>query len=360
MIYKLESLRGVAAVCVIFYHSYFNFFDKKLSFFDNSSLFVDFFFILSGFVMTLAYKERIEKGFNFSTFFFLRVGRLYPLHFLMLMVWVFYIMAKQLLHAYYNIGSPQIYEGSDYNFFTFIMHLFLLNGMWTISEFVWNGPSWSISTEIFAYIVFYFFAKYKLTSSHCLLPLAISISFYTILSIDSSSIQPTLNGGFIRCLAGFFLGVFIYNFKSITNALNSNSRTVIELIVVFAVVISVAYSNKLEIQLLSVILMALSVIVFSSQNSGVIGRILESSFATNLGKWSFSIYMVHSLVISIHEVVLATFFDVTSANTTGFASFLINCSMLIVTITISKFTYENIELRFRNTAKAMVDRKVWT
>ena len=208
MIYKLESLRGVAAVCVIFYHSYFNFFDKKISFFSNSSLFVDFFFILSGFVMTLAYKERIEKGFSFSTFFFLRVGRLYPLHFLMLMVWVGYILAKQLLHVYYNVGSPQIYEGSDYNFFTFIMHLFLLNGMWTISEFVWNGPSWSISTEIFAYIVFYFFARYKLTSSHYLLPLAISIFCYTLLSLDSNSIQPTLNGGFIRCLAGFFLGVF--------------------------------------------------------------------------------------------------------------------------------------------------------
>ena len=49
---KLESLRGVAACCVALHHSPFMLGAQPAGFVASSYLFVDFFFILSGFVMT--------------------------------------------------------------------------------------------------------------------------------------------------------------------------------------------------------------------------------------------------------------------------------------------------------------------
>jgi peptidoglycan/LPS O-acetylase OafA/YrhL len=62
MLHKLESLRGVAACMVVLYHSPFNYGDGDVSFISNSYLFVDFFFVLSGFVMSLAYSSQIRGG----------------------------------------------------------------------------------------------------------------------------------------------------------------------------------------------------------------------------------------------------------------------------------------------------------
>ncbi len=63
----LESLRGVAALMVALYHSAFLVGERSLLL-NNSALSVDFFFILSGFVMTYAYRERIAKGMRFTDF----------------------------------------------------------------------------------------------------------------------------------------------------------------------------------------------------------------------------------------------------------------------------------------------------
>lgn len=46
----------------------------------NAYLFVDFFFVLSGFVIASTYQERIAGGFSVWRFMLLRLGRLYPLH----------------------------------------------------------------------------------------------------------------------------------------------------------------------------------------------------------------------------------------------------------------------------------------
>ena len=98
---KLESLRGIAACAVILFHSSFNFGSEPISFVKNSYLFVDFFFILSGFVMSYAYKNKIAQGLSFSNYILLRLGRIYPLHLFMLLVFIPYVVIKQYL---FNAG----------------------------------------------------------------------------------------------------------------------------------------------------------------------------------------------------------------------------------------------------------------
>ncbi|MFT5164350.1 MAG: peptidoglycan/LPS O-acetylase OafA/YrhL, partial [Alteromonadaceae bacterium] len=98
---SLESLRGIAAVIVALFHSGFMS-GSKYALIAQGDIFVDFFFVLSGFVMAFAYVEKIQSGLGIKKFTLLRFGRLYPLHLFMLLVWVPYVLAKAF--AYYKLG----------------------------------------------------------------------------------------------------------------------------------------------------------------------------------------------------------------------------------------------------------------
>ena len=64
----------------------------------SSYLFVDFFFILSGFVMTHVYREQITHGMPFKKYALLRVARLYPLHVFAHLLYAFSVLCKWLAH----------------------------------------------------------------------------------------------------------------------------------------------------------------------------------------------------------------------------------------------------------------------
>ena len=73
----LDALRGVAAIAVLAFHMH-HYFGRQI--FPQGYLAVDFFFMLSGFVLTYAYQNRLDNGSSTISFFKLRVARLYPLY----------------------------------------------------------------------------------------------------------------------------------------------------------------------------------------------------------------------------------------------------------------------------------------
>ena len=92
----LESWRGIAACLVALFHldAYSHLYD--VSFLRNSWLFVDFFFVLSGFIIAANYQKRLTEGFGLGRFLLLRLGRLYPLHLAMLVLFVAFAFLKVL------------------------------------------------------------------------------------------------------------------------------------------------------------------------------------------------------------------------------------------------------------------------
>lgn len=85
----LDSLRGICALMVTLYHLNTYSIVKELPFFINAYLFVDFFFVLSGFVIATNYQARLAAGFGIQKFMLPRFGRLYPLY-LAVLVCFFY------------------------------------------------------------------------------------------------------------------------------------------------------------------------------------------------------------------------------------------------------------------------------
>ena len=78
----LDGLRGVAALMVIWYHIFEGYAfasDTMITTFNHGYLAVDFFFILSGFVIGYAYDDRWDKSLTMKDFFRRRLIRLHPM-----------------------------------------------------------------------------------------------------------------------------------------------------------------------------------------------------------------------------------------------------------------------------------------
>lgn len=354
---KLESLRGVAALLVVLYHSSFSFGDRSIAFIGNSYLFVDFFFILSGFVMALAYGDRIRRDMPFWRYITLRLGRIYPLHLFMLLAWIPYILAKQYL---YNAGFGGSDPSEKANLASFISNLFLVHGMGLHDYVSWNFPSWSISVEFFAYVAFYAITATFDRSRNLYVPVIISLTCYAfIFSLDRPDIDYSYDFGFFRCLGSFYLGVFLFRLGLDRRPFDSRAMmNVLEVMSAAFLVIAVSLVKVDEFfSALSLMSFACVLVVFSFSTNGILGRLLETPALRHLGIWSYSVYLVHGLVLAgfhnVFEYVLKV--DIDAAM--GVQSLFINALVLGITVTVSRYTYIHIEKRFRDKVKVWVSRK---
>jgi len=151
----LDAFRGLFAVLIVLYHfsAYGYFYD--LPFVRNAHRGVDFFFMLSGFVITSAYLDKIRAAPDFFDFAVKRLGRLWPLHVAMLAALVLLELAKLAVVKFAHVGGGQAPFSGSNDIPSLFANLLLLNGVGLFKDFTWNGPSWSISTELFAYLAFY-------------------------------------------------------------------------------------------------------------------------------------------------------------------------------------------------------------
>jgi peptidoglycan/LPS O-acetylase OafA/YrhL len=86
---ELESLRGLAAFLIVLHHMpHWNSILDIIRLVKNGYLMVEFFFVLSGFVIFNAYSEKINTKKDIVRFQFLRFGRLWPVHILFLIVFL--------------------------------------------------------------------------------------------------------------------------------------------------------------------------------------------------------------------------------------------------------------------------------
>ena len=148
----LDSWRGIAACLVALYHfrtrTYSHLTDVALL--RNSYLFVDFFFVLSGFVIATNYQQRLIEGFGIWRFALLRFGRLYPLHVSMLGILILHQLANSM-SGLRTIAPFQVpHQSAD----TIIANLLLIHSLGVFDFLTWNWQSWSISTEFYTYILY--------------------------------------------------------------------------------------------------------------------------------------------------------------------------------------------------------------
>lgn len=361
---SLESLRGLAALLVVLFHSSFVF-GQQYPVIAQGPIFVDFFFVLSGFVMAFAYQNKIVAGMELKKFFLLRLGRLYPLHIFMLFVWLPYILLRVYLYHHMGLGAndPSIQNSMG----TFLTNVFLVNSLGIHDHLAWNYPSWSISVEFFTYLTFFgVLATFKKSflPIHALLIAAVA---YTVLYfISEGSMFKTFDFGIVRCIGGFFLGVFVYHLASGSNiTLGKISASALEIValslMIFVVLPSTGSKNY---QMASFLVFGLVIFVFAIQSRGIISVILNQKPFLFLGSISYSIYMVHAIVIAVASNAFEVIFhppvkfverigeEPLKFIETPYAD-LINLGLVLVIVSISYFTYKYIEIPWRDKFRDM-------
>lgn len=362
---SLDAFRGLSAIFVVLYHSAFYTTSDVNAFRLNSFLFVDFFFMLSGFVMAYSYVNRIQNGYNFKKYLIKRLARLYPLHIFTLFLWVPYILIKIY---FYNIGVGASDPSVSNNIETFIYNLFLIQA-WGVTESArsWNGPSWSISVELFAYLFFYFIIsivnqiKNKKYFQKLILYIFILLSIIFYLLYFNLFEEVERFSSLIRCLGGFLLGCILYYFWSfklikIQSYWIASLIETVSLISLYFIISNAHLGFMFTIE--TYFLFALIIYLFSIQNIGMISNLLKSKYFQKIGLLSYSIYMTHFIIVTAlynlfaYILKLDTFqFIFNGRDHTGivfsFSAYL-NFFIICLVILVSYFTYKYVEMYGKN------------
>lgn len=352
MFLQLESLRGLAACAVVLYHSPFNFLDAPIGLMRNAYLFVDLFFVLSGFVMTHAYAKRISQGLPFIDFMVQRLGRIYPLHLLMLLVWVPYILAK--VHLFRN-GFGGSDPSLESNAITFVTNLLLIQA-WNLHENLsWNFPSWSISVEFAAYLVFYAWVRWLDKRPTWWMPAMLSAAFYGVLAtIDIHTLDFTSQFGVIRCLAAFYLGVAVHRLHAL-HAHRLSSFASLEALTLAASVGLVSFADQ-SLWSLHLVPLAFAALVFvaACERPGPVGQALLWTPIRRLGLWSYSIYMVNGIVMGCSINVVQHLLHVDTSHGLGWVGLALNTGVLAVVVALARPCYAWIECPGRDASRRWV------
>ena len=349
MFLQLESLRGLAACAVVLYHSPFNVMDAPTGLLHNAYLFVDLFFILSGFVMTHAYAQRIRQGLPFFDFMVQRLGRIYPLHLLMLLVWVPYILIKvHLFRSGFGGSDPSVQSNAT----TFVTNLLLVHA-WNLHEDLsWNFPSWSISVEFAAYMVFYAWIRALDKGRTWWVPALISAALYGALAaIDIRTLDFTSQFGVLRCLAAFYLGVAVYRLHA-KHGPSLASVPLLEALTVMASVVAVWFADQ-SILSLHLVPLAFAAVVFvaACERPGPVGKMLLWTPIRRLGLWSYSIYMVNGIVMGGSINVVQHLLHVDTSHGLGWKAVALNTGILAVVVVLARPCYTWIECRGRDASR---------
>ena len=282
---ELESIRGLAALLVVFFHlpKWHPLLDNGLI--NNSYLMVELFFVLSGFVIFNAYGENIQTKQALLRFQFLRFGRLYPVHLIFLFVTLAIESAKYIAATHFGIQASTSAPFEINSPAAFIKHLLLISAVLPNQALSFNNPAWSISVEFYTYLVFaliiLFFGKIK-------------TSVFLLIAISALLLLVSKNTfGFndlLRCFSGFFIGCLT---ASATKRATCTLPAYLTWLVMIAIVIFLQEKSSAVYDPIIFFLTAALIASLVLSKDNALKVLLRTKYLTWLGTVSYSVYMSH-------------------------------------------------------------------
>lgn len=274
-------------------------------FLKNAYLWVDFFFILSGFVLAHVYGDAFgkeaKKPVSYKSFMFARFARIYPLHILMLVAFVCFDLLGGMVYVLQN-GVERILSG-EYGLFPGKNSGVSIFTNLTLLQFVhikttWNEPSWSISAEWFAYFLFPFIIS--LYSIHqkkisVLIYASLLAGLFVLIRFTYGHLDFAGFPSIIRCVIEGALGIVLYALyrDGFYRAFFQSSLVFISILVGIVAVLHFNLHDIFAVPLLSLLVLAATV------NRGVPYRLLNSPLLNWLGNISYSVYMTHWFIMVV-------------------------------------------------------------
>jgi peptidoglycan/LPS O-acetylase OafA/YrhL len=290
----LDWLRGVAAIAVVAFH-----FSRRLELpllFGHGYLAVDFFFVLSGFVIAKAYTERLaEDRLTGWSFFVTRAIRLLPM-----------VMAGTVLAALVEIGRPGIGDHALHlreGLTAMVLGSVLIPVMWTTTlehtVFPLNAPMWTLFLEAISNLLFVPWARLRLGRGWLYAAMALSAPFLVYGALDTGAsefgqVPETFFLGFARIGWSFPIGILLYHWRD--KAPRTGAATVTIALVALLAVPHLAALNALYD--LVAVLLVLPLIVLAASNSTI-----DRRWAAWSGNLSYPLYAMHYPLVRLLGVI---------------------------------------------------------
>jgi peptidoglycan/LPS O-acetylase OafA/YrhL len=296
----LTGVRAFAALLVLALHGSQNFPNPPVNGFalvQHGYLGVDLFFILSGFIIAHVYGRHIVplRIEHLQIFLWHRFIRLYPAHATVLIALVGLIVTAQ------HLGIP-LSSDAGWNFRDLPWHFLMLHA-WGFTETAsWNAPSWSISAEWFAYLVFPAAAlAVSALTPRASLALAVMplIVLAAVIEASGSSIASAFTGfpALARVECEFVCGMLIQCATARSAALWLSERMA-DLFAaggLFGFIVAASLDAPD-----SLLILLLAVLIFGLARAGPVGRALFARPSVVwVGEISYSIYLVHFPVLLV-------------------------------------------------------------
>lgn len=325
-IHHIDGIRGILALMVAASHFYGSITgyssDRPLI---GASLAVDFFFLLSGYVLT---HQLNIKPITYQNHILNRIRRLLPLHVLATILTLFVLWLNSKTNGYvppwFGEVTPTLVA----------INLLMLTHIGIEKFEVINAPAWSISVEflISAFVLFPFTrAKNEGFAAAFVLIAAIAIGNLWNWNLRSEQmIAPFLNGGLTRGLMGILLGHCIYRWTQ--KPIQPHHTTLAAKIAppLFYYCIWRILSNESSQDFCALIAFAIVIWAWHNESDSKTRQVLSSAPARFLGDISFSVYLLHTpLLLLVSPSKLA------NTTTPGVAVAL----LLILCILISAMAY---------------------
>lgn len=307
----LDGLRGVAALLVVWYHVFegFQFAGNKpvIDFINHGYLAVDFFFILSGFVVGYAYDNRWGKTLTLGGFFRRRLIRLQPM----------VCMGAVIGAVSFLLSGMERWDGTHatlwLTFLAFVCGCLMLPALPGMPRevrgngemFPLNGPCWSLFFEYVGNIVYALFIRRLSTRLLALLSFALCCALAWFAVTDQSGYgsigvgwtvdRTNILGGSLRMLCPFTMGLLLSRiFKPIHYARGAFWTSAALLLIIFHVpYIHSDGALSLNGIFEAACIIAVFPLVVWYAASGKTTDIASTRICRFLGDISFPLYIVH-------------------------------------------------------------------
>ena len=264
-------------------------------------LWVEFFFVLSGFILTYAYWTKLKDLLARSGYFaFLRARliRLYPLHLFMLLALLVMVVGLRALAAqggYLSIFDAKYHQ--DVSAKGFWLSLFLVQAWNTMNTLTWNGVSWFVSVEFalcLTFPVFLWLAQGGVWRGFALIAAGLA-GLLALLFTSLHGLDITYHNGVLRGLSDFAVGVgMAVLFRQIRprDRLPEWVHSILQITILSLLGYVVMHTGWSHTRMDIFTVLPLMMLVFAlAFDRGLIARALQTRLPQVLGEWSYAVYL---------------------------------------------------------------------
>lgn len=337
---RLEQLtftRFVAAISIVIFHygrDIFPFSINSINFlFKYAYVGVSYFFILSGFVMIIAYGNK--KHIEFLDYIKKRFARIYPVYFLAILILLCYFL-------FFHI---------NFDYKSLILNITLLQSWIPGFALSFNLPGWSLAVEMFFYITFpflfnYFYKKHsinKLIVPIFILFIGTQIVFHIVLSSSFYIGYPSKSHDFLfyfplmhfsQFLIGNVAGLIFVKGVKVRNY----DAPIIVLILLLFLLLKIDIGINFHNGMLAFVFVPLIFLI--SANNGILSKISKKKSLVFLGEISYGIYILQKPIFSWVTSIL-NYLEIYSASVVFYTA-------LTSLIFFSAISYKFFEIPLRN------------